>query len=339
MLTTPILNIPTSFDATDIYNFIFNVIGGSQVVKNNLVITRTSDNTIIYNQTEETFEFKHELPASTLSNQVQYKAIIRTGDIYGNWSEWSSPILFTCYKPADVSITNLTGGIANNQNYTFTGSYQDYGDALASYIFILYDENSIQLEVSPISYSSTIEAQFTLENQTNYEIELKAYSQSGVEISSGKIPFLATYLAPTMGAEIQIKNLPNQGAIELELIAVDYEAEGESYTFESSEWINLTANGAVVRFREGLNNIVNNYSIKLHLKNITEDTPFLQIISGYGNIVIKYSENRFHAWQYAMGLTGHFVSSEDITVSTTDMVCLEIKVIGGLIDVFAEIYT
>ena len=245
MLTTPILNNITSFDATNVYNFIFNVIGGSQVVKNNLIITRTSDNSIIYNQTEETFEFKHELPASTLSNQVQYTAIIRTGDIYGNWSEWSSPILFTCYEPADVSITNLTGGIANNQNYTFTGSYQNYGDTLASYIFILYDENSVQLAVSPISYSSTIEAQFTLENQTNYEIELKAYSQSGVEISSGKIPFLATYLAPTMGAEIQIENLPNQGAIELELIAVDYEAEGESYTFESSEWINLTANGAV----------------------------------------------------------------------------------------------
>lgn len=338
MLTTPILNTIASFDATKAYSFTFFSIGGSQVVKNNLRITRISDNTLIYDQTEETFEFKHDISASILNNQVQYKAILRTGDIYGNWSEWSSPILFTCYKPADVSITNLENGIANNQSYTFTGSYQDYGDTLASYIFILYDENSVQLAVSPISYSQTIEAQFTLENQTNYEIELKTYSQSGVEISTGKIPFMATYLAPTMGAEIQIKNLPNQGAIELELIAVDYEAEGENYSFISSEWIDLTASGAVVRFQEGLNNIVDNYSIKLHFKNITEDTPFLQIISGYGNIVIKYSENRFHAWQYAMGLTGHFISSEDITVTLTDMVCLEIKVINGLIDVFAEIY-
>ena len=149
---------------------------------------------------------------------------------------------------------------------------------------------------------------------------------------------MAVYLAPIMGAELQLTNLSTQGAVEVEIIAVDYTATASGYTFTSSEWIDLTVSGAIVSFVEGLNTINNNYSIKLYFKNIPTSTTFLKIISGYGNIEISYCENRFHAWQTAMGLVSHFVNNADITVTSSDMVCLEIKYIDGLIDVIAEIY-
>jgi hypothetical protein len=92
-LTTPILASITSFDAESSYDFIFSSIGGSQVTKNNLVIELNSDGTEVYNQTVDSFAFKHTV-SSGLTNNIQYKAKIRTGDST-SWSVFSSYIVFT----------------------------------------------------------------------------------------------------------------------------------------------------------------------------------------------------------------------------------------------------
>ena len=70
MLTTPILNDIKTFNATKDYPLTFNVIGGNQVVGNNLIVERISDNVVVYNQSQETFSFRHTLPAHTLQNGV-----------------------------------------------------------------------------------------------------------------------------------------------------------------------------------------------------------------------------------------------------------------------------
>jgi hypothetical protein len=127
-LTTPILSPITTFDATKNYDILFNVIGGNQVIKHNIVIYNNTTNVEVYNQTIESFQFKHSLIANTLINGTTYKIQIRTGDINNNYSEFSNWVIFTCYQKADVSITNLTDGIANNQNYLFVGSYISHGD-------------------------------------------------------------------------------------------------------------------------------------------------------------------------------------------------------------------
>jgi hypothetical protein len=335
-LTTPVISNVLNFDATKSYTFEFMSIGGSQVIRHNIVIYNNETNSKVYDSIVESFQYKHILAANVLTNTNSYRVQLRTGDIYGRWSEFSDWKLFSCYQPADISITNISDGIANNQNFQFSGEYTSHGDDIASYLFILYDENGVQLDVSPISYTLPIQASFVLQNQTNYKIELKCYSQSGNTLSSGLIPFMAVYLAPVMGAEIQLTNLKDQGAVEVEIIAIDRVAEGENYSFIDSDWVNITDSGSVIKFKEGLNTITSGYSIKLYAKNIQSDIKFLEVISAYGKIEIKYSENRFHAWQTASNLISHFMNNDDISVSSTDIICLEIRYINGLVDVYAS---
>jgi hypothetical protein len=338
-LTTPILSPIVPFDSTKDYNVLFNVIGGLQVTKNNIVIVRVSDSVEIYNHEVSSFLYAHTIPANILANNVQYKIKVRTGDANNNYSVFSDWVLFYCYVPATISINNITsGGIANNQNYQFLGDYISSGDPIKSFIFVLYNENGIQLAVSPMVYSSTIQYTFTLENQKKYNIELKTISQSSVQVTTGLIPFTASYIAPQMGAELQLTNLSDQGAVDLSIIAIQRNATGSGYTLVDNDWIDLTAVSAIVRLIDGLDTLSNDYSLRLHFKNIPTNITFLKILSSYGNIQVKYYENRFHVFQTACGLVSHFINPVDITFLSTESICLELKVINGLIDVYAAKY-
>lgn len=63
-LSTPTLYTQAAFDATQSATFTFNVLGGSQVVKNQLFVVQGE--TIIYNGFNTTYSFTHVLPADTL---------------------------------------------------------------------------------------------------------------------------------------------------------------------------------------------------------------------------------------------------------------------------------
>ena len=82
MLTNPILAYPIKpFDATKDYEFIFYINGGNQILRNNLIIENMSTNIEVYNQTQESFSYKHKVLANTLVNGIVYKVKIRTGGL------------------------------------------------------------------------------------------------------------------------------------------------------------------------------------------------------------------------------------------------------------------
>ena len=141
MLTTPILSDIKTFNATKDNAFTFNVVGGNQVVANNLVIERVSDNAVIYDQSQETFNFRHILPAYALTNGTNYRAKIRTRDINNNWSNFSITLLFWCYSEPRLNITTIDYDNQNrvyNQTVIFETMYtQDEGEILQSYRWIM----------------------------------------------------------------------------------------------------------------------------------------------------------------------------------------------------------
>ena len=74
LIQTPILYSIKSYSAIDTFNFDFYYQGSVQIVKNNLVIERTVDNIVVYDQTVESFALLHTVVGGSLANGYEYKA-------------------------------------------------------------------------------------------------------------------------------------------------------------------------------------------------------------------------------------------------------------------------
>ena len=74
-LTRPTLNSTAAFDATKQHTFTFNVIGGTQVVANQLVIRNNITNEIVYTEKQETYKYEHIVNAGELANGIYYNVV------------------------------------------------------------------------------------------------------------------------------------------------------------------------------------------------------------------------------------------------------------------------
>ena len=96
-----------AFDATQAQVFGFNVVGGDQVTANRLTIRDNATNTVVYQETQETFKYEHTLPANTLTNGTYYNATLATQDVAGTYSAESVPIQFYCFTQPEIEFTNI----------------------------------------------------------------------------------------------------------------------------------------------------------------------------------------------------------------------------------------
>jgi hypothetical protein len=340
-LTTPTIPNILPFPANLDYILNFNVGNNSsdQVVANRIVLQNNSNNAVVYDNEVANFLYTHLIPANTLQNNLQYKIQVYTKNIANNYSTPSDWSLFYCFSPAIVTINNITGGIVNNQNFNFTGSYTQANDLIKSFRFILYDSNGVLLNSYPEVISSNItQLVSNLQNNTSYHIELLTISQSRVQVTTGLIGFTVSYIAPVLDSELTLTNLYNSGSVEVDILAVEVEGVGSNVTYESNDWINIKNSGAYVYFNQRLNLIISDFNLRLHFKNIPSNTVFCTTVGDNGNLTIKYYNNRFHVFKNANGLISHFINNTDITFISTDKICLEIKQINNLIDVTAQIY-
>lgn len=342
-LLTPTITPISTFDASSacVVAFTVGTINtGDQIVGNNLIVQNNSTGTEVYNQDISNYLYTHTIPISTLSNNTTYKAKIRTKNVAGTYSTFSDWVLFTPYATPVISINVSEGAIINNSSFTFTGTYTQANDPIKSFRFIIYDSNSVLLYSYPEVISSTITQIVSgLENNTSYHIELLTISQSGVETSTGLIGFSAQYIIPALASEITLTNQPSTGSVLVEILAVEEYLTAHDYTYQDDDWINITNTGAYVYVDNRLDTLTSDFTMRLHFKNIPSDTVFCTIVGYYGTITIKYSDSRFHAFKTVSEIVGHFINDTDITVTSTDMVCLELKSINNLLDVEAQIYT
>lgn len=266
ILTTPLLSPIKSFSSNEVYEVVFNVIGGNQVVKNTLEIQNVSDNSIVYNMTVDSFVYKHVIPKDKLINGIQYKAKIKTGDASNNWSEWSSWSVFSCVDRPVVTIPTINNNIINNQTVLFQGEYSQEFDVLQSYKFILYNQNQIPIQIFTEKYDNNLIQEITgLQNETKYYLELKTVSALSMEGSSGLCEFTPSYATPKLTSMIALDNLYEQGAIKISsnVIQLIFKTEdGTNPVYINNNAIDLT-NQMIY-----LNNldIDSNFSIKIFCK-------------------------------------------------------------------------
>ena len=223
-LTRPTLNSTAAFDATKQHTFTFNVIGGTQVVANQLVIRNNITNEIVYTEKQETYKYEHIVNAGKLANGIYYNAVLITFDAQGNESQASIPIQFYCYTAPIIQFTNIpASGIIQNASFNFEFLYtQSENERLNSYVVNLYNSAKVLLSTSSVVYVSNGTPPYAgnylfsgFENNTVYFIELNGATINGTVVSTGLLQFSVNYIQPDLFSLIELSNNCNDGNISL----------------------------------------------------------------------------------------------------------------------------
>lgn len=338
MIQTPILRNVKTYSAIDDNDFEFDYRGSVQIVRNNLVIQRTSDDITVYDSTIESFALKHTVTGNSLSNGQEYKAKIRVGDINGNWSDFSDWIVFNCYSKPILSITSIVNGVINSQNPLIQATYyQNEGDTLVSYRFLLYDNLDNLLYTYPEKLDGLLQQQIEdLQNNKVYKIELKTLSEHNMESSSGLIPFVASYIEPKLSSVMNLRNLKESASVEVlcHLIQIIGEVGSGNISYEDGDWIDLS-NG-MIYFQEGVH-IEDNFTLKLWCKQLPLNDVFLRLKSNrQGEIYLKYQYDKIYLYKQ-IGNVYYHIFSDEIYPTENDVVYICIQQIDNYCNVFAKV--
>lgn len=141
-LTIPIVSKVASFDATENHTFYFKVIGGDQVVANEIKICKAVDGSVVYQNKITMYNYNQVVPLNTLTNGIYYTVSFRTYNIANEHSDWSTETPFYCYSKPEISLNVSDGDIVQNSSFTAILHYiQEQGELLGSAHITLYDAN------------------------------------------------------------------------------------------------------------------------------------------------------------------------------------------------------
>lgn len=332
-LTTPILYSISAFDASQAATFTFNVLGGSQVVKNTLTIKDNATLTTVYEETQTTFQFKHTVPADTLTNGTYYQATLTTQDADGNVSNASNAIQFYCYATPSFSISNMpTGNVITNASYAFQVTYnQEQGEILNAYVFNLYGASGALISTSGQIYNTSSTLPFTashlfsgFEDRATYSIEVNGVTAEGTQITTGRIQFTTNYTAPDTFSFLFLTNNCKGGYITIEsnVIGIDGETNPEEPTYIDNDEINLRVDGAYVQWVDGYV-VPDDYTMRLWGRRFNDNAEIFRFSNINGDIVaITYRTDSTQCWWEMKALNngdlwGYVIESEHIAKPET----------------------
>lgn len=262
-LTRPVLLPVSAFDATKQQTFIFTVPGvSSQIVANQLIVRKQSDNSIVYQEKLETFKYEHAMNADELENGTYYNATVSIFDAENNQSPESIPIQFYCYTTPTLSFTNLPlNNIVQNSSYNFEFEYnQTEQESLNTYIVNLYNvagsiisssgTQYVQNGTPPYSNSYLIVG---LENATVYGIEVIGTTINGTIVSTGKAEFTVQYIHPDIFTLVELTNNCDEGYVSVRsnIVAIEGESNPDPPIYIDNKEVDLTDPDSWVEWNKG----------------------------------------------------------------------------------------
>lgn len=244
-MSQPILYTVKPFDATITYRIQF-AYSSSQVFKNRLIVKDNTTNVTVFDETIESRQLFHDIPANTLTNGVQYNAQLSVFDSNNVESALSNAITFYCFATPVFVFSNVTDGqVIHNSYYEFVLSYsQAQNRGLNMYQMFLYNSSKSQIYTTNEIYEVSDLSQMiqNLDNNSNYYIEGNGVTIDGVSISTGLIPFSVEYIMPVVFSKIQVANVPSLGQVQVtsNLLSIDGKSTPENPTYIANERIDLT---------------------------------------------------------------------------------------------------
>lgn len=349
-LTRPILYSMAAFDARVENTFTFNVIGGDQVVKNQLTIINQSNNNIVYQEEQTTFAFKHILPANILVNGDYYSAYIVTYNSGGESSSPSASIQFYCYSQPFFAFTNIpVTNLITNSNYIFEVSYsQEQGELLNSYTFNLYDAQRSLLSSSGLKYIGgvvplPINLSYTfsgLKDGTSYYVQATGQTVQGTIIETAFINFSVSYIEPNVFSIINLTNNCKGGYIivqsNLTEIAGSSNPSPPIY-LDGDTAVDLREDGSYVIWDDGFN-LSMDFTASLWGREFNENSTIITLGNkSNNNLQINYRKDEnglFYADLIVSENTiKYYLYTPSIQVNSSDSLQIWFRRISGLYEI------
>lgn len=348
-LIRPILYSISAFDATNSQIFTFNVSGGDQVVKNRLVISKQSDNTIVYDNIQTTFAFRHVVPENTLTNGEYYSAYIIT---YNSANEQSVPSLgiqFYCFSSPSFEFSNIPiNRVINNASYNFVVTYnQDESEYLRSYTFNLYNSERVLLTTSGMQYISTtptlpLNINYTfngLNDRETYYIEANGQTMHGMIVDTGLILFSVQYAIPNVFSIVGLDNNCEGGYITIQsnLIGINGESNPSPPIYvDDNTAIDLTGEESYVLWNSGYE-INGDFTASLWGKNFNENSKIIEMSDGFQTLTVNYRKDE-NGYFYAElivkeGFYTYYLYTDSIYVYPDDKLQVWFRRIGSLYEI------
>ena len=348
-LIRPILYSISAFDATNSQVFTFNVSGGDQVVKNRLVISKQSDNTIVYDNVQTTFAFRHVLPENTLINGEYYSAYITT---YNSANEQSLPSLgiqFYCFSTPSFIFSNIPiNRIINNASYNFIVTYnQNELEHLRSYTFNLYNSERVLLTSSGVQYISStstlpLNINYTfsgLNDEETYYIEVNGQTMHGMVIDTGFVLFSVQYEVPNVFSIISLNNNCEGGYITIKSNLVGIDGEANPYPpvyVDDNTAIDLTGVGDYVLWNSGYE-INGDFTASLWGRNFNDNNEIIILSDGIQTLKINYRKDengRYYAELIVKeGFYTYYLYTNPIYVYSDDTLQIWFRRINSLYEI------
>lgn len=348
-LIRPILYSISAFDATESQIFNFNVSGGDQVVKNRLVISKQSDNTVVYDNTQTTFAFRHIVPANTLVNGEYYSAYIITYNAIDEQSSPSLGIQFYCFSAPSFSFSNIPiNRVISNASYNFIVTYnQDESEYLRSYTFNLYNSERVLLATSGIQYISTtptlpLNINYTfngLNDKETYYVEANGQTMHGMFVDTGLILISIQYEIPNVFSIISLDNNCEGGYITIKSNLVGINGESNPIPpiyVDDNTAIDLTGEGSYVLWNSGYE-INGDFTASLWGRNFNENSEIIEMSDGIQILVINYRKDE-NGYFYAElivkeGFYTYYLYTDSIDIYSNDKLQIWFRRIGSLYEI------
>lgn len=348
-LIRPILYSIPAFDAINSQTFNFNVSGGDQVVKNRLVISKQSDNTIVYDNIQTTFAFRHVVPENTLINGEYYSAYVVTYNSVNEQSAQSLGIQFYCFSSPSFEFSNMPiNRVISNSSYNFIVTYdQDESEYLRSYTFNLYNSERVLLATSGIQYISTtptspLNINYTfngLNDRETYYIEANGQTMHGMIVDTGFILFSVQYEVPNVFSIISLDNNCEGGYITIRsnLVGIDGESNPSPPIYvDDNTAINLTGEGSYVLWNSGYE-INGDFTASLWGRNFNANNEIINLDSGTQHLTINYRQDENDLF-YAELLVKeefytYYIYTNSISVPTGDRLQIWFRRINNLYEI------
>lgn len=295
-LTRPTLIAVPSFDATQPYTFTFTAQSGSaQIVANQLTIRTQSDNTVVYDEKQETFKYEHVVNADELTNGTYYNAVVSVFDADDNQSPTSIPIQFWCYSTPSITFTNIpANNIITNASFNFTFTYaQNEGEALNSYVVNLYNAFQSQIATSGVVYTQTGTPPYDgsylfagFEDNTVYYIEIVGTTVNGAIVSTGQIQFTVKYEQPDLFTLVELTNNCEEGYITLKsnIVIIEGTSNPDPPTYINDQEVDLTENGSWVEWNDGYS-VSGDFLTRLWFRSPNPYTQIMQFSNAQGQTI------------------------------------------------------